>query len=79
MKRIRIEQPKARKECQNDPLPLDPLDPDILRAKRMMSVRRSHPRKRVRCSRSSEMLTRADLLLLPFLWLSCTAGQEASQ
>jgi hypothetical protein len=42
MKRIRIERPKVRKECQSGPLPLDPRDPDILRAKRMMYVRRPH-------------------------------------
>jgi hypothetical protein len=40
MKRIRIERPKVRKERLNDPLPLDPRDPDILRAKHLMYVRR---------------------------------------
>jgi hypothetical protein len=41
MKRIRIERPKLRKERRYDPLPLDPRDPDILRAKQLMYVRRS--------------------------------------
>jgi hypothetical protein len=42
MKRIRMERPKLRKERRYDPLPLDPRDPDILRAKQLMYVRRSH-------------------------------------
>jgi hypothetical protein len=35
MKRIRMEWPKPRKERRYEPLPLDPRDPDILRAKQL--------------------------------------------
>ena len=42
MKRIRMERPKIRKECRYDPVPLDQRDPDILRAKQLTYVRRSH-------------------------------------
>jgi hypothetical protein len=42
MKRIRLERPKPRRERRYDPLPLDPRDPDILRAKQLSSVRRPH-------------------------------------
>jgi hypothetical protein len=48
MKRIRIDGPKIRKECRDDPLPLDPRDPDILRAKQLTYVRRSHHERRSR-------------------------------
>jgi hypothetical protein len=46
MKRIRIERPAIRKERRYDPLPLDPRDPDILRAKQLTYVRPSHPERR---------------------------------
>ena len=42
MKRIRMERPKLRTERRYDPLPLDPRDPDILRAKQLLYVRGSH-------------------------------------
>jgi hypothetical protein len=54
MKRIRIERPKVQKEHPNEPLPLDPRDPDILRVKHLLYVRGAHHRARARCSRSSE-------------------------
>jgi hypothetical protein len=46
MKRIRIERPKIREERRYDPLPLDPCDPDILRAKQLMDVHRAQERRR---------------------------------
>jgi hypothetical protein len=46
MKRIRMGRSKIRKECRYDPLPLDPRDPDILRAKQLTYVRRSHHERR---------------------------------
>ena len=33
---IRVERPKVRRGRGYDPLPLDPRDPDILRAKQLM-------------------------------------------
>ena len=46
MKRIRIERPKVRRERPwRDVLPLDPRDPDILRAKSLS--RSAHPRQQV--------------------------------
>jgi hypothetical protein len=39
MKRIRMERSKLPKERRYDPLPLDPRDPDILRAKHLVYVR----------------------------------------
>lgn len=38
MNRIRVERPKVRNERGYDPLPLDPRDPDILRAKQFVYV-----------------------------------------
>ena len=55
MKRIRM-RPKVRKERRYDPLPLDPRDPDILRAEQLMDVRRSHHEGGEPCLRSGEML-----------------------
>jgi hypothetical protein len=46
MKRIRLERPKMRKERLYDPLPLDPRDPDILRAIQLMDVHRAQERRR---------------------------------
>jgi hypothetical protein len=54
MKRIRIERTKVRKEHGNEPLPLDPRDPDILRAKRLIYAREARPRATARGSTSSE-------------------------
>jgi len=39
MKRARMERLKMRKKRRYDPLPLDPRDPDVLRAKQLMYVR----------------------------------------
>jgi hypothetical protein len=38
MKRIFLERPKTRRERPPDPLPIDPRDPDVVRAKERMYV-----------------------------------------
>ena len=43
MQRTRIERPKVRSGRLYDPLPLDPRDPDILRAKHLTYVRCATP------------------------------------
>jgi len=40
MKRIRIQKPKPRGRYQIDVLPLDPRDPDVVRAKAIMRTQR---------------------------------------
>ena len=42
MKRIRKEKPKVRNERDYGPLPLDPRDPDIVRAKQLTDAEPSH-------------------------------------
>ena len=42
MKRIQLQKPKIRRERTYDPLPLDPRDPGILRARQLMYARRLH-------------------------------------
>jgi hypothetical protein len=48
MKRIFLERPKVRRARPPDPLPIDPRDPDIVRAKARMyaaTPRERHPRR----------------------------------
>jgi hypothetical protein len=46
MKRIRIQRPRARRESDwREALPLDPRDPDVVRAKAL--ARAGNPRRRV--------------------------------
>ena len=49
MQRTRIERPKVRSGRLYDPLPLDPRDPDILRAKHLTYVRRWATPARTSC------------------------------
>jgi hypothetical protein len=43
MKRIQIARRRTRRDREHDPQPVDPRDPDILRAKRPIDASRSHP------------------------------------
>jgi len=46
MKRVLIERPKARYVRPPDPLPIDPRDPDVVRAKsRLYGAPAKHPRR----------------------------------
>jgi hypothetical protein len=46
MKRVLIERPKARHVRPPDPLPIDPRDPDVVRAKsRLYGMPAKHPRR----------------------------------
>jgi hypothetical protein len=42
MKRIQMQRPKVRGKDVSDPLPDDPRDPDILRAKQLAYARQLH-------------------------------------
>jgi hypothetical protein len=44
MRRVQLERPKPKKERAPDPLPIDPRDPEVLRAKMLLYARR--PRRR---------------------------------
>ena len=54
MNHIRMEHPKLRRDRGYDPLPLDPRDPDILRAKQHMDVLRAQERCRQMTANASE-------------------------
>jgi hypothetical protein len=46
MKRVLMERPKARHVRPLDPLPIDPRDPDVVRAKsRLYGAPAKHPRR----------------------------------
>jgi len=46
MRRIRLDRPKAHRALPPDPLPIDPRDPDIVRAKtRLYAAAAKHPRR----------------------------------